>query len=170
MPSDRKIKKVEIVAPGYHKHRPEVLSDRIIAVFRSGESELFDFEIGGEVQLMEGEEPNPANAHLYLIESEKQKEHDCKITGVDTSRYAGLIATSDVSGSIKIWTLEKRFMREIIFPHQVDSVCFLNSRGDLLVSHVSQISKILYETYWTSSFTNFGFTDLNDPIHLKYKE
>ena len=71
VPSDRKIKKVEIVAPGYHKHRPEVLSDRIIAVFRSGESELFDFEIGGEVQLKEGEEPNPANAHLYLVDNEK---------------------------------------------------------------------------------------------------
>ena len=61
-------------------------------------------------------------------------------------------------------------MREIIFPDQIDSVCFLNPRGDILVSHVQRISKILYETYWTSSFTNFGFTELDDPIHLKYKE
>ena len=50
---------------------PWCYSDRIIAVFRSGESELFDFEIGGEVQLKEGDEPNPANAHLYLVDNEK---------------------------------------------------------------------------------------------------
>ena len=49
VPSDRKIKRVEIVAPAYYRHRPDVLNDRIIAVFRSGESELFDFEIGGGV-------------------------------------------------------------------------------------------------------------------------
>ena len=60
-------------------------------------------------------------------------------------------------------------MREIQFPHPIDSVCFINERGDILVSHVSRISKIKFETYWTGSFTNFGFTELNDPIHLNYK-
>ena len=107
------------------------------------------------------------HAHLYVIDNEKQKEHDCTVSGVDSNRYVRLIVTSDVGGSIKLWSLEKRFLREIQFPDPIDSVCFVNERGDILVSHVSRISKIKYETYWTSSFTNFGFTDINDPIHLE---
>ena len=110
------------------------------------------------------------HAHLYVIDNEKQKEHDCTVSGVDSNRYVRLIVTSDVGGSIKLWSLEKRFLREIQFPDPIDSVCFVNERGDILVSHVSRISKIKYETYWTSSFTNFGFTDINDPIHLEYKQ
>lgn len=69
-----------------------------------------------------------------------------------------------------MWSLEKRFMREIQFPHPIDSVCFLNKSGDILVSHVQRISKIRFATYWTSSFTHFGFTETTDDIHLKYKE
>lgn len=81
-----------------------------------------------------------------------------------------LIVTSDSGGSIKLWSMEKRFMREIVFPHAIDSVCFLNTNGDILVSHVQRISKIRYEAYWTSTFTHFGFTNVTDPIHVKYKE
>ena len=46
---------------------------------------------------------------------------------------------------------------------------FMNKEGDLLVSHVQRISKIKFATYWTSSFTHYGFTSINDPIHLNYK-
>ena len=107
---------------------------------------------------------------MFVIDNEKQKEHDAKVTGVDSSRHVRLIVTSDLGGNIKLWSLDKRFMREIHFPDPVDGVCFLNEKGDILVSHVHRISKIRYETYWTSSFTHFGFTKTNDPIHLRYKE
>ena len=170
VPSDRKVKMVHVVAAAYHRHRTDIPNDRIMIIFKSGESEIFDFEIGDGVTLNEGEDKNDSKAHLYLLENEKQKEHDCKVTGVDSNKYVRLMVTSDISGNIKIWSLDKRFMREINFPHPVDSVCFLNERGDILVSHVQRISKVKYETYWTSSFTNFGFTDLNDPLHLKYKQ
>jgi hypothetical protein len=45
--------------------------------------------------------------------------------------------TSDHSGIIRIWSAKKKFLREIKFPpeHQIDSVCFVNAEGDLLVSH-----------------------------------
>ena len=145
-------------------------SDRIICIFRSGESEIFDFEIGAKFAPVEGEDANPSDAHLYLVDNEKQKEHDSKVTGVDSSRHVHLIVTSDAGGSIKLWSLDKRFMREISFPHPIDGVCFLNERGDILVSHVHRISKICYETYWTSSFTHFGFTKTTDQIHIRYKE
>ena len=104
--------------------REGVLTDRIMITFESGDSEMFDFELDDEIVKKEGEDLS--DAHLYLIENEKQKEHDSVVTGVDSSRYVKLIVTSDRGGSIKLWSLEKRFMREITFPHPVDSVCFLN--------------------------------------------
>ena len=38
------------------------------------------------------------------------------------------------------------------------------------MSHVQRISKVKYETYWTSTFTHFGFTSVTDPMHLEYKK
>lgn len=38
------------------------------------------------------------------------------------------------------------------------------------MAHEQRLSKIRYETYWTSSFTHFGFTSVDDPIHLNYKQ
>lgn len=170
MPSDKRMHKIHLVAPAYYRHNDSVPSDRILVIFESGESEMFDFELDDDVERQEGEDPQATNAHLYLVENEKQKEHDSLVTGVDSSKYVRLIVTSDSGGSIKLWSMEKRFMREIIFPHAIDSVCFLNTNGDILVSHVQRISKIRYDTYWTSTFTHFGFTNVTDPIHVKYKE
>ena len=42
-----------------------------MVIFKSGESELFDFEMGFQINPMEGEDQNPAHAHLYLVENEK---------------------------------------------------------------------------------------------------
>lgn len=126
MPTEKRMTKLHLVAPGFfhHQMREGVLTDRIMITFESGDSEMFDFELDDEIVKKEGEDLS--DAHLYLIENEKQKEHDSVVTGVDSSRYVKLIVTSDRGGSIKLWSLEKRFMREITFPHPVDSVCFLN--------------------------------------------
>lgn len=56
VPSDKTVSKVNILAPGYFRHRPDVLSDRILVIFKSGESEIFDFEIGEEVEFEEGDD------------------------------------------------------------------------------------------------------------------
>ncbi len=170
MPAEKKVSKLHLVKPEYHRHNESVPSDRIMVIFKSGESELFDFELDSEVILGEGEDATGTDAHMYLVDNEKQKEHDSKVTGIDSSQFVKLIVTSDVGGSIKIWSLEKRFMREIQFPHAIDSISFMNKEGDLLVSHVQRISKIKFATYWTSSFTHYGFTALDDPIHLNYKQ
>ena len=71
---------------------------------------------------------------------------------------------------MRIWNLDKKFLREIQFPTPIDSACFLNSNGDLLISHVERISLIKFESYWNTTFTHFGLTKTTDPIHLKYKE
>ena len=89
---------------------------------------------------------------------------------MDSNKFCKLIVTSDESGIIRLWNLDKKFMREIQFPTPIDSVCFMNANGDILVSHVERISLIRFESYWNTTFTHFGITKPTDPVHLKYKE
>ena len=47
-------------------------------------------------------------------------------------------------------------MREIMFPNRIDSVCFANAKGDLLVSHDKRVSQILYQKYKSKTFDFFA--------------
>lgn len=112
--------------------------DRFWLGFDSGDQEALEYN--GEIE------------QLFLIEAEKQKEHEARLTGHDYNRKLGLFVTSCAGGTVKIWSQDKQFLREIAFPHPVDSVCFFNTSGDLLVSHENRVSIILYERYSTKSF------------------
>ena len=66
---------------------------------------------------------------------------------------------------MRLWSRDKKFIREIVFPTKVDSVCFLNSAGDLLISHAKRISCIKFTTYWSKVFDYYGITlSKEDPI------
>jgi len=99
---------------------------------------------------------------LECLETEKSREHDCHLTGFDYLPKRGYMVTSDTNGAIRIWNKEKKFLREIQFPNTVDSICFLNERGDLLVSHDTRLSHIKFEAYWTRIFDYYGITNTNE--------
>lgn len=125
--------------------------ERFLIVFSSGESELFEFDNSDE--------------SFWWIESEKAREHDCELTGCDYNPRLGLIVTSDKNGVIRIWNKDKKFLREIHFPNPVDSVCFLNIEGDILVSHSKRISHIKFTSYWTKIFDYYGISNkIDDPV------
>jgi WD40 repeat protein len=133
--------------------------DRFMMIFKSGESELFEWNnntmvnVDGEMEKTEV---------LLYVEQEKQREHDSQLTGYDYNKFVNLLVTSDSNGMLRLWTRDKKFIREILFPHPIDSVCFLNTRGDLLVSHEERISVIKFDTYWTKSFDHFGLTKFGE--------
>lgn len=52
-------------------------------------------------------------------------------------------------------------------PTRIDSICFMNSRGDLLVSHSNRVSLIKLETYWTRIFDYNGITNSSEDGSLK---
>jgi len=60
-------------------------------------------------------------------------------------------------------------MRSIKFPTKVDSICFLNPRGDLLVSHATKVSQIKFTAYWNKVFDYYGITDSKLDGELKFK-
>jgi hypothetical protein len=75
-----------------------------------------------------------------------------------------LVVSSCAAGSIRIWNRDKKFIREISFPHKVDSVCFHNSAGDILVSHEQRVSLVVFEKYKTETFEYMAGN--NDPVRL----
>ena len=83
-----------------------------------------------------------------------------------------LMVTSDKSGCLRIWNNRKRFLREIRFPqnHPIESVCFINPLGDLLVSHANRISYISFENYWTTTFSHYAITSHSHHCFLKHLE
>jgi len=81
------------------------------------------------------------------------------LTGADFNKKLQLLVTSDTKGAIRIFNREKKFLREIQFPNPVDSICFLNQFGDLLISHESRISHLRFKTYWTRLFDYYGVTN-----------
>lgn len=129
--------------------------DRFMLIFKTGESEIFEWN-NNTVLKVDG--VLTKTEVLLYVEQEKQREHDSPLTGYDYNKFVNLLVTSDSAGMLRLWTRDKKFIREIQFPHPIDSVCFLNTRGDLLVSHEERISVIKFETYWTKSFDHFGLT------------
>lgn len=120
--------------------------DRFIFSYESGEWDIFEVEQFGQHAL---------DKKVHLVETDKSKEHEESLTSIDFHRNLNLIATSCEGGQIKIWSTnnvrgygDKQLIREINFPSKVDSVCFLNEQGDLLVGHERRLSVIKFQTYW----------------------
>ena len=89
---------------------------------------------------------------LYQLTFEKTHEHEQDVTSCDYNSLLKIIATCDELGYIWIWNFNKKFLREIRLPDHIDSICFINPEGDLLVSHSKRISLIKYEKYYSNTF------------------
>jgi hypothetical protein len=59
----------------------------------------------------------------------------------------GIFVTGARDGLVKVWNIRKELVREIKFPEPITSVCFLNSKGDILVGHVGKVSTVLAKDY-----------------------
>ena len=55
--------------------------------------------------------------------------------------------TGAKDGLVKVWNIKKELLREIKFPEPITSVCFLNSKADILVGHVGKVSSVLAKDY-----------------------
>lgn len=129
----RAVKHLAVVPRG-----PE--GDRFVLSYESGEWDLF--EVG-------------ADRRVCLVETDKAKEHEAPLTALDFHRGLNLVATSCSGGQVKLWSTanvrglgDKQLLREINFPNRVDSVCFINEKGDLLVGHDRRLSLVKFITYW----------------------
>ena len=77
----------------------EDMTSRFLMIFKTGESEIFEYN--GTVDAL---------SHIEVF---KEREHDCRITSCDFNPKINLLMTADTSGSIRFWTKDKKYIREI---------------------------------------------------------
>lgn len=78
----------------------------------------------------------------------------------------GLFVTGAKDGLVKVWNIKKELIREIKFPEPITSVCFLNSKADILVGHVGKVSSVLAKDY-----KPFEIADLASPdMKMAFKD
>ena len=61
-----------------------------------------------------------------LVVAEKIKEHEAPLTSLDYHKRLGFLLSSCEAGTLKLWSKDRRFMREITFPNRIESACFCN--------------------------------------------
>lgn len=70
---------------------------------------------------------NEEKKELEILHRNKANEHQGKVNCMDSNIDRHLFITGGEDGFVKIWTSEKEMIREICFPEQINSVCFLNN-------------------------------------------
>ena len=50
-------------------------------------------------------------------------------------------------GFVKIWDSNKNIIREITFSDPINSACFLNNEGDILICHRDKVTMIVHQMY-----------------------
>ena len=70
-----------------------------------------------------------------------------------------------MDGLVKIWDQKKQLLRELQFPEAINYAIFLNSKGDILVSHLNNVTCVL-----AKDFVNFDISSLqvDDPESVGY--
>jgi WD40 repeat protein len=108
--------------------------ENILISFSTSDSELFAW--------------NDEDKELEIIYTQsKSNDHVGKVTCTDSNLSRSLFVTGGEDGYAKVWTSNKDLIREICFPEQLNTVCFLNPECDVLVGHGQKVSIILAKDY-----------------------
>ncbi len=83
---------------------------------------------------------------------QKEDEHKGTVLSLSCSVELGLFATSGTDGMIKVWSITNQLVSEVQLGESLTSVCFSNSRGDLLVGFQKHVCVIKAEDYLTSDY------------------
>ena len=130
--------------------------DSVIDANISGDSFMFSYD-SGEFDIFEvetyGQQVHEKRVHL--VETDKSREHEASLTAIDFHKNLNFMVTACQGGQVKIWSTnnvkglgDKQLIREINFPNKVDTVCFMNEHGDILVGHDRRLSVIKFQAYW----------------------
>ena len=92
---------------------------------------------------------------LYLLETDKQHDHDKDITGIDVHQQERFFVTSGMDGRVKIWNFNRQLLREVNFPEPIKACCFKNEECDLLIGHVEKVSIVLASLYLPFQSENY---------------
>ncbi len=89
---------------------------------------------------------------LSLQTHQKEDNHKGVVLSLTCSVELGLFATSGTDGMVKIWSFTNQLVSEVEFGESLTTICFANSRGDLLVGFQKHVCVIKAEDYLTSNY------------------
>lgn len=91
---------------------------------------------------------------LSLLTHQKEDEHKGAVLSLTCSVELGLFASSGTDGMVKVWSVSNQLVSEIEFGESLRSICFSNSRGDLLVGFQKHVCVVKAEDYLTSDYVS----------------
>lgn len=101
---------------------------------------------------------------MSLLTHQAEDDHTDAIIALQCCPKLNLFATSSTDGVVKVWNKENHLVSEIEFGESLASICFANSRGDLLVGFQKHVSLILAGDYLPEAIIDaiYGNTLLED--------
>jgi len=120
-------------------------ADVMLFGFEQGDTSLFIWSRGKE---------------MLKLNSSKMDDHDDRLSATDYHPVLGLYVSVGLDRYVRIFNLKKEMLKEIKFPQPVNAVCFLNTRGDIIVGHSTKVSIIMVEDLKLDSIA-----DNNYPLH-----
>eukprot|EP01135_Chromosphaera_perkinsii_P001644 Nk52_evm21s208 gene=Nk52_evmTU21s208 len=81
------------------------------------------------------------------VKTSKEDKHIDTITSFAYCEALGLLVTSSLDGSIKLWDINLNLCRELHLEHSINRCEIVNARGDLLISIANQITVMHIQQY-----------------------
>lgn len=108
---------------------------------------------------------------LWLWQDGKVYQHSVNddhvepLTSLEFSPTLQLFATSSMDGTVKVWNMDNKLVREIHIGQPVTSVAFANRRGDLVVGVHDEVSLLETKDYLLPGVMK-KITEANIPLDL----
>jgi WD40 repeat protein len=96
---------------------------------------------------------------MSLLTHQAEDDHTSAIIALQCCPRLSLFATSGKDGYVKVWNKENHLVSEIEFGESLASVCFANSRGDLLVGFQKHVSLIQARDYLPEGVIDANYRD-----------
>jgi len=84
---------------------------------------------------------------MPVLSHQREDSHTSPITSLSCCPSLGLFATSSRDGHVKVWNTTNQLVSDAHFGDTLTTVCFSNTRGDLLVGFQRQICLVQAHDY-----------------------
>ena len=101
------------------------MQERIMVAINNGTTELLQWDKEAK--------------KLYFLLHNNDHDHENQVTGIDIYEKEKLWLSTSEDGTIKLWNWDKLLIREIKFPHPLNSGVILNSHLDILIGFENMI-------------------------------
>jgi hypothetical protein len=94
---------------------------------------------------------------LMKLETNKLNDHNVGMTCSDFHDELNIYVTGGLDQYVRVFNLKKELLKEVLFPQPVESICFMNRHGDMVVGHDTKVSLIKFEEMMLHKITDGAY-------------